>query len=174
MARALDPRAALAGGDSRSLGRTEEVVAAVLADHALLDPLFDSLLDEDELVRMRAADGLEKVCRERPEWLVPYVDRLLTQVAAVEQDSVRWHVAQILGEVHLSEEQRADAIGLLERFADEERAGFVVAHALTGLAALAADDPALRPRLLARLRRLTDDDRRSVATRARKLLAGLE
>ena len=160
MARALDPRAALAGGDSRSLGRTEEVVSAVL--------------DEDELVRMRAADGLEKVCRERSEWLVPYVDRLLTGVAAVEQDSVRWHVAQILGEVQLSQEQRRDAIGLLERFADEERAGFVVAHALTSLAALAADDPGLRRRLLARLRRLTDDDRRSVATRARKLLAALE
>lgn len=174
MAETLDPRAALAGGDPRSLGRTQEVVDAALADRDLLDPLFEAVLDEDELVRMRAADGLEKVCRERPEWLAPYVDRLLGEVAAVEQDSVRWHVAQMLGEVELSAAQRTRAIRLLERFSDEERAGFVVGHALTSLAALAADDPSLRRRLIPRLRRLAGDERRSVATRARKLLAALE
>ena len=167
----LDPRAVLAGGDPRSLGRAEEVVDAVLADPDCLPKLFEAILDEDELVRMRAADALEKVCRRHPDWLVPYAERLLTQAAAVEQDSVRWHVAQLLGEVPLSAEQRRRAIALLERFADEETNGFVVAHALSSLAALADQEPSLRPALRRRLERLAQDERRSVAKRASKLLA---
>ena len=173
MARAIDPRKALVGGDPRSLGRTQEVVDAVLADHDRLSELFDAVLDEDELVRMRAADALEKVASRRPEWLVPYVDRLLTEVAAVEQDSVRWHVSQLLGEVPLSGDQRTRAAALLERFADEERNGFVVAHSLSSLAALAEQEPSLRPALRRRLERLANDERHSVAKRASKLLAGM-
>lgn len=174
MAKRLDPRVVLSGGDPRSLGRAQEVVDAVLSDHDLLPGLFGAVMDEDELVRMRAGDALEKVCRERPEWLVPYVDRLLTELAAIRQDSVRWHVAQMLGEVPLSEGQREDAARLLERFADEEDGGFVVAHALTSLAALAEDDPALRRSLRGRLERLSRDERGSVAKRAGKLLAALK
>ena len=79
----------------------------------------------------------------------------------------------MLGEVPLSERQREDAARLLERFADEEDGGFVVAHALTSLAALAEDDPALRRSLRGRLERLSRGERGSVAKRAGKLLAGL-
>lgn len=171
MRKRLDPRSVLAGGDPRSLGRAQEVVDAVLADPDQLPELFDAVLDEDELVRMRAADAVEKVASRHPEWLVPYVERLLSEVAGIEQDSVRWHVAQLLGEVPLSAEQRERAIALLERFADEGRNGFVVAHSLSSLAALAEQEQSLRPALRRRLERLAKDERSSVAKRAGKLLA---
>jgi hypothetical protein len=56
----------------------------------LLDELFACLGNADDIVRMRAADALEKVCREHPEWLVPYADRLLSDVAGIDQPSVHW------------------------------------------------------------------------------------
>jgi hypothetical protein len=67
----------LTGGHRNSLGRTQEVVEITLADGGRLDELFAALADPDELVRMRAGDALEKVCRERPEWLAQRVERLL-------------------------------------------------------------------------------------------------
>jgi hypothetical protein len=47
------------GGTSNSLGRAEEVVQIVLADESRLDELFECLFD-DEWLRMRAIDALEK------------------------------------------------------------------------------------------------------------------
>lgn len=170
----IDPRRTLAGGDPRSLGRTQDVVDAVLADRRRLAALFDAVFDQDEIVRMRAGDALEKVCRAKPEWLAPYTERLLTDVAAIEQDSVRWHVAQMLGEVPLSAAHRRRAVRLLESLVEEERSGFVVAHSLTSLASLAESDPELQRSVVALLRRFSNDERGSVAKRASKLLAALK
>lgn len=87
---------ALRGGHPNSLGRTEEVVGIVLADHARLEELFATMADQDEVVRVRVGDALEKVCRERPGWFVTHVDRLLGDLGHIEQVSVQWHIAQIL------------------------------------------------------------------------------
>ena len=51
----------LAGGDRRSIGRSNEVVATVLADPELLSVLFSGLDHDDPLIRMRAADAREKI-----------------------------------------------------------------------------------------------------------------
>jgi hypothetical protein len=68
-ARTQEPiKAMLSGGNPRSLGRTEEVVTLVLGNGMRLHELYDCLLQDDEIVRMRASDALEKVCRQRPEW----------------------------------------------------------------------------------------------------------
>jgi hypothetical protein len=77
----------LEGGHRNSLGRAGEVVEIVLADRSRLDELFASLTEPDELVRLRAGDALEKVCRERPAWFVPHLERLLGEVGAIEQAS---------------------------------------------------------------------------------------
>ena len=87
---------ALQGGHHNSLGRTEEVVAIVVADPTRLEELFAVLAVPDELVRMRAGDALEKVCRRRPAWFVPHIDRIIGDIGAIEQPSVQWHVAQML------------------------------------------------------------------------------
>jgi hypothetical protein len=87
----------LTGGHPNALGRTEEVVVIVLADRARLDELFDCLRVEDPVVRTRAGDALEEVCRRRPEWLAHEAERVLRDVGTIDQPSVRWHVAQILG-----------------------------------------------------------------------------
>ena len=57
----------LTGGHPNSLGRSEEVVGIVVDDRTRLDELFACLESPDELVRMRAGDGLEKVCRQQEE-----------------------------------------------------------------------------------------------------------
>jgi hypothetical protein len=63
---------------------------------------------------MRAGDALEKVVRQRPDGMAPHLERLLSEVADVTQPSVRWHVAQILGEVRLTDGQRRRAVHVLK------------------------------------------------------------
>ncbi|MBK5109963.1 MAG: hypothetical protein JJE10_01195 [Thermoleophilia bacterium] len=81
----------LSGGHHNSLGRTDEVIGEVLADPGRVEELFATLESPDELVRMRAGDALEKVCRERPQWLEPYAETILTEIGSIDQPSVQWH-----------------------------------------------------------------------------------
>jgi hypothetical protein len=54
----------LSGGDPRTLGNVAEVVGNVLTEPRRLDDLIGCVLNsDDEIVRMRAGDALEKVCR---------------------------------------------------------------------------------------------------------------
>lgn len=115
------------GGKSNSLGRTDEVIELVLSDKHRLDELYDCLFDEDAWLRMRAADALEKVCRRRPDWLAPYIDRLLGDFTASSQPSIRWHLAQILGEVELTAAQKCSAITWLKRVLSTEDVDWIVA-----------------------------------------------
>lgn len=103
----------LAGGDRRSLGRAEEVVRRILTGSLTVGELFECLFSTDEIVRMRAGDALEKVCRTQPALVTPFTERLLQDVPRIRQPSVQWHLAQILAELPLSNEQSERAIRLL-------------------------------------------------------------
>lgn len=102
------------GGKKNTTGRAGEVVEIVLADQSRLKELYHCLFNEDAWLRMRAIDALEKVCRVRPEWLEPYIDRLLGEVAAIQQASIHWHLAEIFTEVKLTPSQLQNAINLLK------------------------------------------------------------
>ena len=53
-------------------------------------------------LRMRAADAAEKITCRRPDLLVACKQRLLDEIAAVPQQEVRWHVAQMLPRLALT------------------------------------------------------------------------
>ncbi len=80
----------------RSIGSADEVARRTLREPALLAVLIDGMSHHEPLIRMRASDAAEKVSAVRPEWFHPYRDRLLGAIAEIEQQEVRWHVAQIL------------------------------------------------------------------------------
>lgn len=166
---------ALRGGHHNSLGRTEEVVAIVVADPTRLEELFAVLAVSDELMRMRAGDALEKVCRQRSDWFVPHIDRITKEVGAIEQSSVQWHVAQMLRHLRgdLSVEQARRAEALLRRNLTRSTDWIVLNVTMDVLAEWAVHDPALARWLHPELERLCDDPRKSVARRAEKRLAEL-
>lgn len=166
--------AMLEGGHRNSLGRTEQVVEAVLADPSRLDELFACLAGSDDVVRMRAGDALEKVCRVRPAWFAPLAERVL-ELGEVEQASVQWHVAQmldhLLGDLSPAHVQRATA--LLERNLIRSTDWIVLCVTMDVLTGWTRHDPTLARRLAPPLERLSRDPRKSVAKRASKCLARL-
>jgi hypothetical protein len=166
--------ALLTGGNPRSLGNTGLVVDWVLHHPECVGELFDCLFSVDAIVRMRAGDALEKVCSRQPGLLQPYVPRLLGEVARIRQPSVQWHLAQMLTEVTLTPAQRAQAIVILQRNLAVFGDWILTNLTVQALAEFARQDAALRPELARLLRRYTGSRRRSVASRATKLLAELE
>jgi hypothetical protein len=117
----------MVGGKSNSLGRTNEVIELVLNDRARLEELYGCLFHEDAWLRMRAADALEKICRRHPDWLVLYVDRLLGDFSTSTQPSIQWHLAQILGEVTLTDPQKRAAVAWLKVVLASKEADWIVA-----------------------------------------------
>jgi hypothetical protein len=164
---------ALTGGHPNSLGRTEEVLAAVLTDRGRLRELFECLRSDDEVVRMRAGDALEKIARQQPGWFGPYRKRLLGEVAEIEQPSVQWHLAQILGRLDLDPAQARRAKAILKRNLERSEDWIVLNVTMQQLFEWTGDDPALRRWLEPRLERLSADRRNSVRRRAKRLLAQL-
>ncbi len=164
----------LAGGNPRSLERTEEVVALVLRNRTWLHELYACLLEDDETIRMRASDALEKVCRQRPAWVQAYIPQLLTEVAPIDQASVQWHLAQMFGEVELTPQQRAAACRILKRNLAAKKDWIVVNYSMETLVKLSQNDGQLRTEVLVILEGLLADPHKSVVARARKLIAALE
>jgi hypothetical protein len=92
----------LRGGSRRSLGRANAVARQILRDPRLFPLVFEAMLHDDPVVRMRAADATEKVTVTKPELLQKYKSKLLGKVAAQDQQEVRWHVALMLPRLRLT------------------------------------------------------------------------
>jgi hypothetical protein len=163
----------LTGGDRRSIGRSDEVVFDVLDHPALFDTLFHRMLSDDPLIRMRAADAVEKVTARHPEYLEPYRALLLGRVAEIEQQEVRWHVAQMLPRLTWGKEERAACVALLLRYL-EDASKIVKTSAMQALADFADRDLDLLPQVLDLLQALTRTGSPAMRSRGRKLVDRLQ
>jgi hypothetical protein len=163
----------LEGGDRRSIGRSNEVVAEVLAAPSLFGVLFSGMLADDAVLRARAADAVEKVTRVHPEYLQSRKAALIGPLARLEQKEVRWHVAQMLPRVGWSVPQRRRVLEILAAYLDDP-SSLVKTFAMQALAELALLHPSLRPNVGARLRKLTATGTPAMRSRGRILLGRLE
>lgn len=165
--------AMLTGGHPNSLGRTDEVSAMVLKRPSRLEELYGCYESADEVVRLRTSSALKRVCQANPALLEPYIGRLLTEIAGLDQASAQWTLAILfdLLKERMSGAQRADAAAVMKRNLSENDDWIVLNTTMQVLSDWSADDPALARWLEPRLHVLSRNDRGSVARRAAKLLA---
>lgn len=163
-----------AGGHANSLGRVNDVIACVLADKHRLQELYDCLFNEDAWVRMRAADALEKICREHADWLLPYIDRIAKDLAASQQPSIQWHIAQIYRQVSLTPKQKRSAIHwLADLLSSKDIDWIVAANAMDTLAYFTKEGSFSRDTMLSLLQIQQQHASKSVVRRANKWLTTL-
>jgi hypothetical protein len=115
------------GGKSNSLGRTDEVIELVLDDRRRLEELYGCTFDEDAWVRMRAIDAIEKIGRQKPDWLVPYIDKFQSELAPSDQPSILWHLAQMYRQISLTPNQKTRAITWLSELLSTPEIDWIVA-----------------------------------------------
>ena len=163
----------LEGGDRRSIGRVNEVVAQVLDDPSLFEVVFDGMLSHDPLIRMRSADAVEKITAQHPEYLQPYKKKLIQQVAKIDQQEVRWHVAQMFPRLELGEEEQAVVVELLLDYLND-KSKIVKTFSMQALADFAERDAGLRTSVIELLEELTTTGSPAMRSRGRKLLEKLK
>src|SRR5574337_951311 len=162
----------LEGGDRRMVRGVVEVVAAALADPRLFGDLVEGMLVDDPLIRMRAADAVEKITANHPEYLRPYKQMILNRIAKIDQQEVRWHVAQLLSRLPLNRAERRRAVKILNDYLNNE-SRIVKTFAMQALADIAEQDSRLRPAIIRQLKRLTRTGSPAMKSRGRKLIAKL-
>ena len=165
----------LTGGHANSLGRTLEVVDMVLADQARFEELFNCYLSEDEVVRLRTSNALKRVEKAQHDWLVPYIDRLVSEISLIDQASTQWTMANLYERLErdMTTGQHAQALEVMKRNLANSSDWIVLNETMRTLSEWAKKNNELKDWLKPHFKRLSRDERKSVSKRAAKLLAAL-
>lgn len=166
----------LTGGHPNSLGNTVQVVDIVLANKERLEELYQCYFSKDEVVRLRVSSAMKRVCKEHPEWLVPYLDKLLDEISTINQASTQWTLAILFLwlERDMTPSQHERATKIMQTNLENSNDWIVQNTTMESLAAWAKEDDRLQKWLIPKLHNFTKSTRKSVAGRARKLLIQLK
>ncbi len=162
----------LGGGDRRSIGRSDEIVAEVLRRRELFRALLQGLFVEDDLVSARAGDAVEKITRTHPEYVHPFKQELIALAENCSRKETRWHMAQMLPRLELERGERHRVMAVLSRYLTDS-SSIVKTFAMQALADLARQDSSFLPPVRAQLKRLTKTGTPAMQSRGKKLLVQL-
>ena len=166
----------LTGGHPNSLGNTIDVVEKVLGDPSLFPELFECYFSDDEVVRLRVSNAMKRICKQRKELLIPYIDRFQNEISQIDQASTQWTLAQLyrMIENDLNAKQMSKAKKHLSNNLEHHSDWIVLNMTMETLVNWAVQDKELEQFVRAQLLRLEMDSRKSVASKATKMLALLE
>lgn len=165
----------LTGGHHKSLGRTDEVAQIVLVEPQRLQELYDCYQSNDEVVRLRTSSALKRVQAAKSELLIPFYDRLISEIGNLDQASAQWTLAILfaVGKPDLTATQLQNATEIMQRNLAHNNDWIVLNTTMGTLTDWSLDDQLLREWLIPHLKRLHEDRRKSVKARAQKMLKRL-
>lgn len=159
-------------GDLRTIGRTDEVIKMVLDKPELFETLVNAMLTDDKGIRMRAADAVEKISLEHPTWLAPHKKLILTKITKINQQEVRWHMAQVMPRLTLTSAERKRLFDILISYLDD-KSRIVKTFSMQALADIALQDHSYLPKVKRIITRLTQEGSPAMQSRGKKLLSML-
>jgi HEAT repeat protein len=162
-------RSMLEGPDRRSIGRANEAAQAITDGYCDHRHAIALLYDEDALIRMRAADALEKATVQDASAITPFRKQLVDLLCQTEQKEMRWHLAQMVPRLPLDARERRIAVTALERYL-EDSSSIVRTCALEALSRLAARNSTLQTRVQKLLRAAERNGTPAMRARARRML----
>ena len=163
----------LKGGDRRSIGNVSAVVAAISKNTGLFKDLVSGLFDSDPIVRMRAADAMEKISAEDPRLLQPFKHKLVGLAQQTRQQELRWHLAQMVPRLDLTpQETNAVTANFINYLTDDSK--IVVTFAMQALYDLATKKGSVSTRVLSAIEKLTQNGSPAIQARGKKLLPKLK
>jgi hypothetical protein len=124
------------------------------------------------VIRVRAADAVEKASRKHFELLQRWKRQLLGVLALSEDKEVRWHVAQMLPRLRLTSRENDQVVNILRRYLDDE-SSIVKTFSMQALADLAERDDRLIPQVRTLIEWHTRTGTAAMRSRGRKLLSRL-
>ena len=126
----------LKGGDRRSIGRADEVVSDIQKNRSLFKEVFEGLYSDDQVVRMRSADVVEKISRQNPGLLAGFEKTIIKEPSQIEQQEVCWHVSLLLPRLSYTKAQEKEIFEILKGYLSH-KSKIVNVNAMEALAMLA-------------------------------------
>jgi hypothetical protein len=163
----------LVGGDLRSDGRSNEVVTQVLDNLLLLPELMKGLCVEDDVVRGRTADALEKVARVHYRQYVPFLPFLLQKARTDDVYMVRFHLAMLFGYVEVDGAVKRNIVDTLMVLLHDDSV-FVQSWSIVSLTLIGIDDDQYRNSILEQIAPLRTNPSIAVRRKAENAIAILE
>lgn len=161
-------RPLLAGGDRRSIARSNTARAAVLREPERIAELVALAGDADWLVAMRALDLLEKLAHTHRDHVQRYKQLFIGPLADHPQWEVRLQIVRTLPLLTWTAAERKRVLAILRRDVHHPQT-FVRAWALDGLATFAAALPSLLPEVERELAEFERSGTKALAARARHI-----
>jgi hypothetical protein len=115
----------LKGGDLRSIGRVEDLIG-LIKNATNFDLLFEYLHSEDRLLVICAADAVEKISVEHPEWLAAHKKEILHFLQTAQDQEFKWHLAQIVTRLELAEDELRKVWMVVSNWAKNEKESKIV------------------------------------------------
>jgi len=122
---------------------------------------------------MRTADALEKASSRHREYLRPFKNRLINEVSQIEQQEVRWHLAQMLSYLEVSRPERDQIVRILLSYLDTDKSKIVKVCSIQTLTNLADKDKVIRLKVVRKIEEVVEIGSPAMVIRAKKLLAKL-
>lgn len=116
-------------------------------------------------MRLRTSGALKRVEISAHDWLVPYLDRLITEIGALDQASAQWTLAYLFGRYRgdMTDVQYKGALKIMKRNLAHHDDWIVLNTTMETLATWSVEDKALRKWLKLHLVRLAGETRKSIA-----------
>jgi hypothetical protein len=159
----------LLGGDLRSIGKANEIVALVKSQ-ADFDDLFIGLTNVDRKVVMRTADAIEKITIHSPDLLKKHKTELLHLCQTARDIELKWHLALIISRLRLTEKELGNIWQTLTKWASDKKESKIVrVNSIQGLSNLLKQKPELMPDFNLTLTEIEKDKIPSINARIKKL-----
>jgi len=158
----------LSGGDLRSIGKVDKVRLQIRSQKQF-DDLLAHLFHQNRIIVMRAADAIEKITRNRPDYLCNHTRELLDLTDAAINKELKWHLALIIPRLFLSPHEFEKAWNTLTKWAkDINNSRIVRVNALEGLFEMTKQNPDSKPDFDLTLMQLQKENIPSIKARIRK------
>ncbi|MGD8455547.1 MAG: hypothetical protein PVF83_04110 [Anaerolineales bacterium] len=159
----------LSGRDIRSDGMANEAAAFVLSNPEVYPELYEGLSVEDDVIRSRASDALEKVARVKPELLKDKLPELIDIAKTESVPAVKLHLAMIFGHLAVYEAEKEELISILVHLL-RDTSVFAKGWAITSLCILGRRYPEESQRILNEISSLQNDNSIAVRSKVRKAI----
>jgi len=162
----------LKGGDRRSIGQADAVVHALKNDSSRFQEVFHGFKSQNPVVRMRAADVVEKVTRHDYGLLKGHEREIIDDISTIGQQEVCWHIALLLPRLSVGKTDREKIVSVLRHYLEHE-SKIVVVNAMQALADLAKMDGQLNKKAVRLIASKMVDGSPAIKARGKKLLKTL-
>ncbi|MBS7787690.1 hypothetical protein KIH23_10305 [Flavobacterium sp. CYK-55] len=159
----------LKGGDLRSIGKANKIVAMV-NNQTAFDELFEGLTYSDRKVVMRTADAIEKITLRKSDYLQKHKIELLNLCQSAKDIELKWHLALLVSRLNLTQKELGNTWDLLTKWASDRKESKIVrVNSIQGLFNLLQQNPSLSQDFNLTLSEIGKENVASLNARIKKL-----